>query len=165
MLVVVIIVRIIIIAILNRIIQRPGICGQLASSVYKCLSLIIQASVNSSETGKNITATTPSIVNTILTVKPGDGHSSSALSLLSILMSKYSGACGQLRPKIQETLISHLNSSHNSEARVKLLGKCLTLMCRIGGGGKEGAEHSSHFNTLLATLVSTIHTGGCGRIL
>jgi len=145
--------------ILNRIIQRPGICGQLASSVYKCLSLIIQASVNSSETGKNITATTPSIVNTILTVKPGDGHSSSALSLLSILMSKYSGACGQQRPKIQETLISHLNSSHNSEARVKLLGKCLILMCRIGGGGKEGAEHSSHFNTLLATLVSTIHTG------
>jgi len=38
--------------ILNRIIQRPGLCGQLANSVYKCLSLIIQSSINSSDTGK-----------------------------------------------------------------------------------------------------------------
>ena len=145
--------------VLTKTFHRPGISPELQSVTSQCLCQVIQSSSNSSDTGKLISSSTPALITAILSVV--SSHQSaklvtSCLSLLAVLMSRYPGSCGQARPRILEMLISQLDTPRS---RVQLLGRCLSLVCQVGGGGREGVEHSAHYNTLLAILTSTVHTG------
>lgn len=72
-------------------------------------------------------------------------------------MSRYPGSCGQARPRLQEKLVMLLGQD-GEQVGLELLGKCFSLLPQVGGGGREGAEHISQYNTLLGSLVTTIHT-------
>ena len=149
-------------SVLTKTFHRPGVSPELQGVVCQCLVQVIQNSVNSSDTGKAISSSTPSLVTTILSVVSGQQSvrlTSTCLTLLAVLMSRYSGSCGQLRPKIMEMLISHLDTVRSRGGRVQQLGRCFSLVCQVGGGGREGVEHSAHHNSLLASLVSTVHSG------
>jgi len=138
------------IPILNKILQRPGVGSDVQDAVFHCLSLVIETSLNNTDTSKSISSSAPSVINTILST-----NSNSGLSLLAMLMTRYPGSCGQARPRILDMLVSRLSSRTN----LRLLGKCFTLLCQVGGGGREGVEHTAHYNTMVATLISSIHTG------
>ena len=145
--------------VLTKTFHRPGVSPELQSVVSQCLCQVIQSSSNSSDTGKVISSSAPALITAILSVVTS--HQSprlvtSSLSLLACLMSRYPGSCGQARPRIMEMLMSQLTTPRS---RLQLLGRCLSLVCQVGGGGREGVEHTSHYNTLLATLTSTVHTG------
>ena len=150
-------------AVLTKTFHRPGISPELQSVVSQCLCEVIQSSSNSSDTGKAISSAAPGLITAILSVVSSPHHSprlvTSSLSLLAVLMSRYPGSCGQARPRILEMLISQLDTLRSRSGHLQVLGRCLSLVCQVGGGGRDGVEHSAHYNTLLATLVSTVHTG------
>ena len=55
--------------------------------------------------------------------------------------------------KIETTLVSTLGQG----VGMKLLGKVFSLLPQLGGGGKEGVEHSAAHQRLLLSTISTLH--------
>ena len=125
--------------VLTKTFHRPGVSPELQSVVSQCLCQVIQSSSNSSDTGKVISSSAPALITAILSVVTSHQSPSrlvtSSLSLLACLMSRYPGSCGQARPRIMEMLISQLTTPRS---RLQLLGRCLSLVCQVGGGGREG---------------------------
>ena len=42
---------------------------------------------------------------------------------------------------------------------LKLLGKAFSLLPQLGGGGKEGVEHSNAHQRLTFSMIGTLHIG------
>ena len=42
---------------------------------------------------------------------------------------------------------------------LKLLGKAFSLLPQLGGGGKEGVEHSNAHMRLVLSMIATLHIG------
>ena len=57
--------------------------------------------------------------------------------------------------KIETTLVSTLGQG----VGMKLLGKVFSLLPQLGGGGKEGVEHSAAHQRLVLSTISTLHNG------
>ena len=57
--------------------------------------------------------------------------------------------------KIETTLVFTLGQG----VGMKLLGKVFSLLPQLGGGGKEGVEHSNAHQRLLLSTISTLHNG------
>ena len=55
--------------------------------------------------------------------------------------------------KIETALVSTLGQG----VGMKLLGKVFSLLPQLGGGGKEGVEHSNAHQRLLLSTISTLH--------
>jgi len=125
--------------------------------VYQCLALLVANSVTSSDTGKLVSSLAPSFVSSILSTKAGPALNTS-LQLLSVLMTRYPGSCGQARSRLQEKLVT-LVGKEGEHVSMELLGKCFSLLPQVGGGGREGAEHINQYSSMMSSLVSTVHTG------
>lgn len=145
---------------LTKHLQRPGLPAREHRLSCQCLSLLIENSLATSEAGRTISGSASSLISVILSSQSGQTLASS-LQLLIVLMRRYPGSCGQARQKIQERVFS-LVETGGKVGRGRgssVLAKCLSLSCQVGGGGKEGAEHSAQYSALLCSLVSTIHSG------
>ena len=57
--------------------------------------------------------------------------------------------------KIENTLVSTLGHGIG----LKLLGKAFSLLPQLGGGGKEGVEHSNAHMRLVLSMIATLHIG------
>ena len=136
--------------------QRPGLETGEQRLVCSCLSLIVENSLTTSEAGRTISTSASALISVILSCQSGQTLPS-ALTLLAVLMRKYPGSCGQSRPRIEEKVFSLIESGE--KAGVRMVGRLLSLVCQVGGGGREGVDHTNQHSALLASLLSTIHSG------
>ena len=146
--------------ILTKTINRPGVTPETQCPALQCVTLLVEHSELNTETSKTISTATPGMINSVVSSVEQHGQHSRlvtcSLSLLNALMSRYPGSCGHSRVKIHDMLVSLLGVSSVDH---QLLGQCFILLCQVGGGGRDGVEHTTHYNTMLATMVSTVHTG------
>jgi len=146
-----------ILPLLSKILSRPGLPLSTMQVVFQCLTLLVVNSPASSEVGKLVSSLAPSFINSILSTKAGPALTPS-LQLLAVLMSRYPGSCGHVRARLQDKLVVLLGKE-GEEVGMELLGKCFSLLPQVGGGGKEGAEHISQYNTMVSSMVATVHSG------
>ena len=150
-----------VVPLLTKNLQRPGLGAREHRLTCQCLSLLIENSLATSEAGRTISASASSLISTILSTQSSQSLVSS-LQLLTVLMRCYPGSCGQARQRIQEKIFSLVEAGGKGgrgRSVLSVLGKCLSLSCQVGGGGKEGVEHTAQYSVLLSSLVSTIHSG------
>ena len=138
--------------------QRPGLAASNQCVLFQCMKLLVEHSAGNSDTSKIISTSVPGLITSIvsLTTAPTPALLTCSLSLLSELMTRFPGSCCHSRVKIQELLTSLLG--HRSVDQ-QLVGHCWTLLCQVGGGGREGVEHTTQYNNSLSSLVSTVHVG------
>jgi len=136
--------------------SRPGAPSSLLSATFPCLELLVRHSSSQSESGRQVASAVPSLLTTLLlTVREGSTCRPTSLSLLISIMSRYPGSCGQAASKIENTLVSTLGHGIG----LKLLGKAFSLLPQLGGGGKEGVEHSNAHMRLVLSMIATLHIG------
>jgi hypothetical protein len=78
-----------------------------------------------------------------------------ALLLLVTLMARYPGSCGAARPRLEAAFLELLGAGVGPA----LLGKAWALLPQLGGGGKEGAEHTARHAGLVAGMLGALHAG------
>ena len=65
---------------------------------------------------------------------------------ISVFFKHYPGSCGSTKGQVEKYLLSNIGS--NTFLTNNTLAKCLSLIPRLGGGGKEGIYHKANFVTL-----------------
>ena len=140
---------------LTKYYQRPGLQPGEQRLVCQCLTLLVENSLPTSEAGRTISTSASSLISVILSCQSSQALPS-GLHLLTALMKNYPGSCGQARARIQERIFSLVETGEKVGRSV--LGRCLSLLCQVGGGGREGAEHTASHSALTASIVSTIHS-------
>jgi len=136
--------------------SRPGAPSSLLSATFPCIELLVRHSSSQSESGRQVASAVPSLLTTLLlTVREGSTCRPTSLALLISIMSRYPGSCGQAASKIESTLVSTLGNGIG----LKLLGKAFSLLPQLGGGGKEGVEHSNAHMRLVLSMIATLHIG------
>jgi len=141
---------------LTTLASRPGAPSALLSATFPCINLLVSNSSSQTESGRQVASAVPSLLSTLMhSIREGSTCRPPALGLLISIMSHYPGSCGQAASKIETTLVSTLGQG----VGMKLLGKVFSLLPQLGGGGKEGVEHSAAHQRLLLSTISTLHTG------
>ncbi|XP_023346000.1 uncharacterized protein LOC111714999 isoform X3 [Eurytemora carolleeae] len=72
--------------------------------------------------------------------------------LLSDIMEKFPGACGAFRGQILSALVNLIGTGC---IRRTDLGRLVCLYAQVGGGGKEGVEHTKSFSTTWKLVFNT----------
>jgi len=139
---------------LTTLASRPGAPSALLSATFPCINLLVSNSSSQTESGRQVASAVPSLLSTLMqSIREGSTCRPPALGLLISIMSHYPGSCGQAASKIETTLVSTLGQG----VGMKLLGKVFSLLPQLGGGGKEGVEHSAAHQRLLLSTISTLH--------
>ena len=79
--------------------------------------------------------------------------SKDGLDTIQILLQTFPGSCGTTHGLIEKFIFCHLGGCSVMDSS---LAKCLALMPRLGGGGKEGINHKANFVTLYQRLCYTL---------
>ena len=70
-------------------------------------------------------------------------------------MGRYSNSCGAARPRLEAALLELLGAGVGPAP----LGKAWALLPQLGGGGKEGAEHTARHVGLVGGMLGALHAG------
>ena len=79
-----------------------------------------------------------------------------ALETVITLFQSFPGSCGAGQKQVEKLLIA--NVIPKSKVECMTLARCLPLMPRLGGGGKEGIHHRANYVTMFQKLCYTLRT-------
>ena len=77
------------------------------------------------------------------------------VSTVVVFFQKYPGSCGSSIGHVKSLLLTNI-TSESTALNTKILAKCMSLMPRLGGGGKEGIHHKANYVTLFQKLTYTL---------
>ena len=91
----------------------------------------------------------------LINISQKHGHLlNDCVSTISVLFKTYPGSCSSSISNVEKLLI--LNVKPDSKLNSEILAKCLSLIPRLGGGGKEGINHKANFVTMFQKLSFTL---------
>ncbi len=100
----------------------------------------------------------PSVLTSLTTFaeKSSANVCNQALGTVIALFQSFPGSCGAGQKQVEKLLIT--NVIPKSKVEGMTLARCLSLMARLGGGGKEGIHHRANYVTMFQKMCYTLKT-------
>ena len=125
---------------------------RLLCSIFR---ILVKRAPNFPDVSRNLTTVVASINEALINVSQKHGHLlDDCVETICILFKTYPGSCGSSISSVEKLLIS--NVKPDSKLSSQALAKCLSLIPRLGGGGKEGINHKANFVTMFQKLSYTL---------
>jgi hypothetical protein len=126
--------------------------SRLACSTMRTL---IRRAPNFPDVSRYVTTIVSPIIETLLSI--ANTHVSLAndvIRTVCVMFKLYPGSCGPSQGHVDKFLLANIVSESSLDKQI--LAKCLALMPRLGGGGKEGIHHKANFVTMFQKLAVTL---------
>jgi len=135
---------------LNRIVTKQSEPTNIRLLASQCLVCVVKVSADGGDLQKEVAAAVPSLVNSIL----HSGCPDIWVPLLAQIMKTFPGPCGPIRTQIMSSLSGLVGRGVVKRTQV---GGLFVLYPQLGGGGREGVEHSRNFAMLWDTVTNTVN--------
>ena len=140
---------------LHPILQKSQISENGLRLSCSILRIFVQRAPEFPEISKQVTTlVSPTIESMLQMIEKYPLLINDVVQTIRTFFKQYPGSCGPVISKVEKMLVK--NISLDSKLQKGQLAKCLAMMPRLGGGGKDGIHHRANFVTLFQRLCYTL---------
>merc|ERR1711963_1172926 len=111
---------------------------------FSILRILAKRAPNFPEVSRHLSTLVSSVIESLIKYADTDLHhlGRHCLDTIEVFLQTFPGSCGPTHPLLEKFILSNILGSGPSTLTTNF-ARCLSLMPRLGGGGKEGINHKS----------------------
>ena len=123
--------------------------------ICSILRILVKKAPQYPDISRHLTTVVSPMIDALVAVTQKFGHLlNECLSTICTIFKTYPGSCGSSVSNVENLLLSNIKP--DSKLSSDILAKCLSLIPRLGGGGKEGMTHKANFVNMFQKLSFTL---------
>lgn len=137
-------------------VQKMPANDNIVRTTLSILRICTKRAPNFPDVSKYLTTLIPTTIEGLLKVCEPNAHlANDCIETIIVFYKRYPGSCKSSLNRVEKFLIDNVTTDpqHLDPSR---LGKCLSLMPMLGGGGKDGIHHKANYLSLLEKLTLTL---------
>ena len=135
---------------------------QTSSTIYlamacQVLKVLTRRAPGFPEVSRYMTSTASTLVTSLIAIcerRSSPSLTNLAMEEVIVLCENYPGSCGSGKGQMEKFLVSCITDQ--SPMSKTILAKCLSLLPRLGGGGKEGIHHKANYVSMFQKQCYTL---------